>query len=479
MVQGRSLGEDELLAAFEEAYPRGFFGRLRAFAPQGHYGEWLLARPAVIKINGIVFVHGGLTREAAAGGLADINSRVQASLTRFFEYYRIIEPLVQGPSTFEKTYEVVAAIYKGTYPGRINKKAADAAKALVDLLDSAILSSEGPLWYRGNSLENEQVERANQIIPVLDELEAITLVVGHTPTGGGRITSRFNERLYRTDVGIVYGRNPFCLVFEGDEAATFNPATQTLESPFPENPQGQEWSRIEEQLSDQQLEEFLSTAEVKGVKEIAIRGLTVSLVELKGKGLHLRAFFGSGEEKAPRGKKESDVRLRRSRHEIAAYWLDRRLGFRLVPVAIPRKIGGKPGFLEIWMEAAIDKPWIEEQSMLEHIMEELKEEVDKAWVFSALIDVEPRLDEAIMVIPEERRVVLADNTKSFSHFPEIQERFLPYLRGLQDPALELALRSLDREELSAGLKDYLSDGEIDALLKRRDRILELMDQDGK
>jgi hypothetical protein len=117
--------------------------------------------------------------------------------------------------------------------------------------------------------------------------------------------------------------------------------------------------------------------------------------------------------------------------------------------------------------------------MLERIVEELKEEVNKAWVFSALIDVEPRLDEAIMVIPEERRVVLSGNSKSFSHFPEIQERFLPYLRGLRDPALELAWRSLDREELSAGLKDYLSDGQISALLKRRDRILELMDEEGK
>ncbi len=475
----KGLSEAELLAAFEETYPAGFFGRLLAFAPQGQYGEWLLARPAVIKINGIVFVHGGLTKETAAGGLTDINGGVQSSLTRFIENREVIEPLVQGPATFEKTYEVVAAILKGTYPGRINRKAADAAKALVDLLDSPILSSEGPLWYRGNSLENEQVERATQVVPVLDGLKAKTLVVGHTPTGGGRITSRFNERLYRTDVGMVYGRNPFCLIFEGDKVATFNPATRTLEPPVPENPQGQEWSRIEEQLSDQQMESFLRTAEVKGVKEVTIRDRTISLVELKGKGLHLRAIFGAGEEKAPRGQKETDVRLRSYKHELAAYWLDRKMGFHLVPVAVSRNVGGKSGVLEIWLEAAVDKPWIEEQRMIERIVEELKEEVNKAWVFSALIDVEPRLDEAIMVIPEERRVVLSGNSKSFSHFPEIQKRFLPYVRGLRDPALELALRSLDGEELSAGLKDLLSDGQIRALLQRRDRILELMDQEEK
>lgn len=117
--------------------------------------------------------------------------------------------------------------------------------------------------------------------------------------------------------------------------------------------------------------------------------------------------------------------------------------------------------------------------MLELILEELEEEVQEAWIFSALIDVEPRLEEAIMVIPEERRIVLSDNSRSFSHSPEIQERFLPYLRGPVRPPLELALKSLDREELSGLLSDCLSDGQIDALLGRRDRILEILSPDGK
>jgi hypothetical protein len=45
-----------------------------------------------------------------------------------------------------------------------------------------------------------------------------------------------------------------------------------------------------------------------------------------------------------------------------------------------------------------------------------------------------------------------------------------------DPSLENELRTLTREELKKNLKDYLSDGQIDTLLKRRDRILGLCAQ---
>jgi hypothetical protein len=41
------------------------------------------------------------------------------------------------------------------------------------------------------------------------------------------------------------------------------------------------------------------------------------------------------------------------------------------------------------------------------------------------------------------------------------------------PSLEYELKALNKKELKKNLKDYLSDGQIDALLKRRDHILEL------
>ncbi len=475
----KGIGRPDIRAAFDTSYPPGYFGRLTAFGPGGRYGAWLLGLPAVVKINGILFVHGGLTREYGALGLVEINRRVHESLVRFIKCASALESHVGGAGTFDEIYKVSRALIKGTYKGRVSNEMIASARDLIDLLDSPILSPEGPLWYRGNSLENEQIERNSELIPALEALGADSVVVGHTPTASGRITSRFNGRVFRTDVGMVHGREPFCLVFEGNRAVVFNPAAGTLEPPVAENPQGQGWNRIGEQLSDTQMEEFLATAEVKNIKTIRIEGRVFDVLELEGNGLRLRAVFGAADEKPPQGKKEKDVRLRKSIHELAAYRLDRRLGFRFVPVTVRRRIEGKNGILGVWTEAVVDLPWIREQNMLELIQEELKEEAREAWVFSALIDVEPRLEEAVMLIPEERRIVLSDNSRSFSQSPEIQERFLPYLRGPLSPTLELDLKSLDREELRVLLKDCLSDGQIDALLSRRDQILEILGPNGK
>ena len=63
-------------AVFDERYPPGFFGRMRAFGSEGDYGAWLLTRPAVVKVNGVLFVHGGLTEQVAALGLEEINRQV-------------------------------------------------------------------------------------------------------------------------------------------------------------------------------------------------------------------------------------------------------------------------------------------------------------------------------------------------------------------------------------------------------------------
>lgn len=93
--------------------------------------------------------------------------------------------------------------------------------------------------------------------------------------------------------------------------------------------------------------------------------------------------------------------------------------------------------------------------------------------FEALLDVVNRPDEGIMVLPDECRIILSGSTLAFSHSPKIQESFLPEIKCPIDPALESNLRTLSREELKKNLKDYLSDGQIDALLKRRDQILEL------
>lgn len=466
------ISEAKLRAAFEETFPPGFFAHLKLFDLQGTYGSWSLTRPTVIMINGIVFVHGGLTEKVASLGIDEINRRIKANIVDFVKYSKILETLVQGPATFDHIVKVAFEIENRVYQGRKNRQHERAAEELIKLLDSMLFAPDGPLWYRGNSLESEGVERS-QIEYVLDHLKAEKLAVGHTPTGEGQITSRFHVRLFRLDVGKVYGRKPYCIEFEGNNVKVFNPQVMAYESPTPEPFHGQEWTKIHVQLTDRQLEAYLKKAKIKTITKRKFKDRFLSIVELERDELHLRALFADFDEKPPKGKKEQEVRLRRYQHEAAAYWIDRRLDLRMVPVSVTRKIEGKDGGLQILMESAFDLVWLKEQKIVEEAAEEYKEQVEKAYIFEALLDVVDRPDEGIMVLPDERRIMLSGSTLAFSHSPKIQESFLPEIKYPIDPALENNLRTLSREELKKNLKDYLSDGQIDALLKRRDQILEL------
>jgi Calcineurin-like phosphoesterase len=462
----------KLKAAFDDTYPPGFFAYSRMFDLEGPFGSWSLARPVIIKINGIVFVHGGLTDEVASRGLEDINREIYEDIREFTKSSQTLEPLVKGPATFEEIVKTAYEIQKGASEGRVNRQQEEASRKLIRLLDSMLLAPNGAIWYRGNSLENERLER-RRIDDVLNRLQANALVVGHTPTADGRVTSRFNARVYRTDVGLGYGHEPYCLELEGNEVESYDPQAMSYQSPSPEIPRGQQWTNIHPQATDRQLEDFLKTAKLGAITRGKIQDREVDLVELEKDGLQLRALFICFEEKPPQGKKENEVRLRRYEHEVAAYWLDRRLKLRMVPVTVVRKIDGRMGALQIMIESAVDRVWIEEQNLLERGREELRDEIDKAWVLEAVLDVEKRVKEGQMFLPEERRIMLSGSTLAFSHFPEIQKEALPHLNCPINPALENELTTLSREELEQNLSGYLSDGQIDALLKRRDRVLEL------
>ncbi len=465
-------GDPKLRAAFDDSYPPGFFAYVKMLDAEGPYGAWALTRPAVIKVNGIVFVHGGLTEKVAAKGLEGINREIHEAIIAYAKAAKALEPLIKGPATFEEISAVAYDIEKGAFKGKNEPAQAEAAKALVACLDSPLQAQDSAVWYRGNALEAEGVER-RRIDDVLGLLKANTLVVGHTPTAEGLVTSRFGARVYRADVGQAYGRQPYCLEFKGGEVRVFDPQKAAYMTAAAEKPQGQKWTTMQPQMTDRQLEEYLKKAKIEATSDVRVEDRTVHVLELDLDGLKFRALFLPIDEKPPAGKTEAEVRLRRYQHEAAAYWIDRRLKLRMVPVTVIRTIEGKRGAIQIWIESAVDRVWVEEQKSLDKVREELKDEIDKAWVLEAVLDVERRVKEGQRVLMEDHRVMLSGSTLAFSQSPEIQAAALPHLRCPINPSLENELRTLTREELKKNLKDYLSEGQIDALLARRNRVLEL------
>ena len=427
MAYKKGYRRDQILRlrkAFDQQYPPGYFGRERALAPDGEYGSWLLSQPAAIKINGIVFVHGGLTPKYAAKGLDGINEEVHG--------------ILRSGSRPDDWYQ-------------------------------------GPLWYRGNSLQNERIERA-PLAQVLEALDAHTLVVAHTPTGSRRVTARFNETLYRTDVGMTYGANPQALVFEQEEAWALDSASFGRSRPLLEAPQGEHWSEIYTELEDEFLEQFLGEARIVQRHDLQRGSRTFSLLELHKDGLDLRAVFQFVDEESAASTPPASFNPRRYQHEVAAYRLSRELGLDIVPVTVLREVDGEQGAVSIWPEAAIDLPYIRTHGRWE-LVQGLEAQISTARIFTALIGTRDRADGAKMLLPPERRILVADNSKGFPLNPDIEDILAIEIEGIRfDPcavnaSLEFGLRALDADRLETLLAGLVSSEQIAALMQRRNRII--------
>ena len=449
--------------AFEEIFPPGYFGRIRAFSPDGEYGAWLLEQPTAIKINGYVFVHAGLTPEVAALGLEGINQGVRAGFFDYQRYAAVLDETVPGLPDYAELHRM--AREKG-------------AREFLELAEALPFAPGGPLWYRGGSLENERIERA-PVREALERLEARAMVVGHTPTRSGAITSRFNETLYRTDVGAVYRGRSMAWILEEDRVRAFDAEFLAYGEPLREGGMGEGWPSGQEELADALLERFLARAKIENVEELRRGDRRFLLVALKDEGLHLRAIFGSADEAVPADLSAQAPRPRRYRHELAAYRLDRMLGLDFVPVTVERKLEQKNGALQLFLEGAVDLPYIQEHGRYD-LLYGLEAEVREAIIFSALVGSRDRIDAAKMLLPEKGRVMIADSTRGFPLSEDAKEilsrrvgEFDPGPCRPMDARLELKLGELNKKMLQEELGDYISPQQIDALLGRRDRILAL------
>ena len=195
-----------------------------------------------------------------------------------------------------------------------------AARDFMAAIEALPFQPDGPLWYRGNSLENERVER-DRVDMVLQHLNARAMMVGHTVTRTGRVNTRFNGRVYRGDVGMGYGRPGFALVIRGDDATMFDPAgsSSTLVA---ESPHGEGWARGYEHLPDHVLEDFLREAEVAERESIERDGQRAEICEMKGEGMSLRAVFkdvegGASDDAGPVDRYQHDDVVHRGQARIS------------------------------------------------------------------------------------------------------------------------------------------------------------------
>jgi hypothetical protein len=148
--------EETFRKEFEAKHPLGWVEQRLAFSPEGKYGKWLRQKNVIIRINDLLFVHGGISPKYATKSRKEINATVRAELN-------------------------------------------DLSK----IPNGMAVDPDGPLWYRGLA---ELPENDPALVAHVDEVlklnQARHIVIGHTPARG--ITLRFGGKVIQVDVGLVF-----------------------------------------------------------------------------------------------------------------------------------------------------------------------------------------------------------------------------------------------------------------------------------
>lgn len=154
--------------------PLGQFPKYRAaFTKEGPYGRWILSHNAIVRVNGTLFMHGGISPRYMNRNIVELNDLVRAEL-------------------------------RGERDARVGVGA----------------DPEGPLWFRGlaETLPPQALDSfLAQMLPVQG---ARRIVMGHTIQEGG-ISLRAGERIALIDVGMsrqTINGAPSCLIIEPDPA---------------------------------------------------------------------------------------------------------------------------------------------------------------------------------------------------------------------------------------------------------------------
>ncbi len=214
-------------------------------------------------------------------------------------------------------------------------------------------------------------------------------------------------------------------------------------------------------------EDFLRSAPIITVSKMATTGRTNAWkVYLQDKSAASQAIFKYVDRRRPKPLASS------YRYELAAYGLARMLGLYLIPPTVEREVEGRKGSLQCYCEDVIPEGSRRRQGLAPANPAILQNAFSEVGIFENLT-ANPRLDEAdILVRTSDWKVWRIDFSEAFAPMTELIPDSL-FSRCSRDLYLKLS-RTPD-EEFRAFLAPYLTEKEREAVLLRKQLIMERLD----
>ncbi len=202
LPQPMELTEAEWMAR----HPLGFIEQREAFGPQGIYGKWLRSHAAIAELNGVLFLHGGLSPAVSSMKVAGINSRIHEEISGFdsLKQSMVEEHLILPFFTLQETTAVVQAEISAEKKSktRVNPELENRIVQFLHYPEWLSVRPDGPLWFRGYDQWTDEEGNA-QITTILQAFHANHVVVGHTVQKGGAVRPRFGGKVFLIDTGML------------------------------------------------------------------------------------------------------------------------------------------------------------------------------------------------------------------------------------------------------------------------------------
>lgn len=229
-------------------------------------------------------------------------------------------------------------------------------------------------------------------------------------------------------------------------------------------------------LTTDQIREFLLKAKVIKSKELG-KGVTrpLKLTLFDGVLTHDASFQSIDDHSAlanlaggGRGPAVEMNFVDAYRYNLAAYALAGLVGLDdMMPVYVERNYNGKTGSLSWWVDTMMDEGERLKKKIAVPNPGDWNNQMYRMRVFAALLRDTDRNLGNVLITPK-WKIMMIDFTRAFRLQPE-----LPNVKDLSrcDRALLAHVETLSKESIKGAVKDYLTNPEIDALLKRRDLLV--------
>ncbi len=170
----------------------------------------------------------------------------------------------------------------------------------------------------------------------------------------------------------------------------------------------------------------------------------------------------------------TEINFRDSYHfNIAAYELAKLLGLGdMMPVYVERKWHGDRGSLSWWLPVMMDEVERRKQNAQPPDVDAWNNQMHRKRVFAELVyDSDPNLTN--LLIGKDWHIWMIDFTRAFRTSKNLRE---PKNLEKCDRQLLVMLKKLDGEEVRQKTKGHLEKSQVDAVMARRDKIVEHFDK---